>query len=51
MEPFLGVQQQGETLDDYPQLVRAREALFENLAGWGKALKAARERTTQAAAA
>ena len=43
MEPFLGILQQGRTLDDYPYLAQAREALFDNLAWWGGALKAARE--------
>ncbi|MDB5448296.1 MAG: NADPH-dependent reductase family protein [Phenylobacterium sp.] len=42
MEPFLGVLQQGRTLDDYPYLVEARGALFDDLAWWGGALKAAR---------
>jgi NAD(P)H-dependent FMN reductase len=51
MEPFLGVVQHGKTLDDYPHLVRAREALFEDLVWWGKALKAAREVRENAAAA
>jgi len=43
MEPLLGVLQQGKTLDDYPYLAQARNALFEHLAWWGRALKAARE--------
>jgi NAD(P)H-dependent FMN reductase len=51
MEPFMGVLQQGKALNDFPHLVRAREALFENLVWWGKALKLAREGTAQAAAA
>lgn len=51
MEPFLGVLQHGKTLDDYPQLVRARDQLFENLVWWGHALKSARERPQDAAAA
>lgn len=50
MEPFLGVLQQGKTLDDYPYLVTARNAVFDNLVWWGNALKAAREEGTKAAA-
>jgi len=42
MEPFLGVLQHGKSLDDFPHLVRAREALFDDLVWWGTALKAAR---------
>ena len=42
MEPFLGVVQQGKSLDDYPFLVQSRQALFDNLAWWGHALKDAR---------
>jgi NAD(P)H-dependent FMN reductase len=42
MEPFLGVFREGKSLDDYPHLLRARDALFENLVWWGSALKAAR---------
>lgn len=51
MEPFLGVLQQGKALDDYPHLVRAREALFDDLIWWGNALKTAREGRQSAAAA
>ncbi len=42
MEPYLGVVQQGKTLDDYAYLVAARTAVFENLVWWGNALKTAR---------
>lgn len=42
MEPFLGILQQGKTLDDYPYLVAARATLFDEIAWWGNALKAAR---------
>lgn len=42
MEPYLGVVQQGRTLDDYEHLVQARTALFEHLAWWASALRAAR---------
>lgn len=51
MDPFLGVLKNGKSLDDYPQLVRAREALLDNLVWWGNALKAAREASSEAAAA
>lgn len=43
MEPFLGVLQQGKTLDDFPYLAQAREALFDNLVWWAGALRDARE--------
>ncbi|WP_213982100.1 NAD(P)H-dependent oxidoreductase [Sphingomonas sp. dw_22] len=43
MEPFLGILQQGKTLDDYDYLVAARNTLFDELAWWARALKAARE--------
>jgi NAD(P)H-dependent FMN reductase len=49
MEPYLGVIQQGKTLDDYPYLVQARAAMFDNLVWWGKALKLAREAVRAAA--
>lgn len=42
MEPYLGVVQQGKTLDDYPHLVTARKAVFDQMVWWGNALKAAR---------
>ena len=51
MEPYLGVVQQGRTLDDYPYLLQARDGMFENLVWWGEALKAARERDAEAMAA
>ena len=43
LEPFLGVLQEGKTLDDYPYLAQARAALFDDLVWWGLALKSARE--------
>jgi NAD(P)H-dependent FMN reductase len=46
MEPYLGVVQQGRTLDDYDHLVGARTAMFDDLLWWGEALKAARGRST-----
>jgi NAD(P)H-dependent FMN reductase len=49
MEPFLGILQQGKSLDDYPFLVQSREALFDDLAWWADALKAARVETALAA--
>ena len=42
MEPFVGVMMHGKTLDDYDHLVTARATLFDELAWWGDALKAAR---------
>lgn len=42
MEPFLGILRSGRTLNDYDYLVQSREALFDHLAWWGEALKAAR---------
>lgn len=42
MEPYLGVVQQSKTLDDYPYIVDARKAVFDQMAWWGKALKTAR---------
>jgi NAD(P)H-dependent FMN reductase len=51
MEPYLGVVQQGRTLDDYPYLVQARDGMFQNLVWWGEALKAARERDAESLAA
>lgn len=43
MEPFLGILTQGKTLDDYEHLVKARDTVFDEIAWWGNALKAARE--------
>jgi NAD(P)H-dependent FMN reductase len=45
MEPFLGILQQGRTLNDYEYLGQSREVMFDHLAWWGVALKAARQRT------
>ena len=42
MEPFLGILQQGKTLDDYPYLAASRTTLFDEIAWWGNALRAAR---------
>jgi NAD(P)H-dependent FMN reductase len=50
MEPFLGVVQQGKSLDDYPYLVQARDGVLDNLVWWGNALKAARAESAKVAA-
>jgi NAD(P)H-dependent FMN reductase len=50
MEPFLGILRQGRALNDYEYLVRSRDAMFDHLAWWGEALKAARQSTGRAAA-
>jgi NAD(P)H-dependent FMN reductase len=42
VEPYLGVIQDGRSLDDYPRLVNARTSMFDDLIWWGNALKAAR---------
>lgn len=43
LEPFVAVATQGKSLDEYEALARARTALFNDLAWWGTALKAARQ--------
>jgi NAD(P)H-dependent FMN reductase len=43
MEPYLGIVQQGKSLDDYAYLVSARTAMFNDLVWWARALKNARE--------
>lgn len=43
MEPFLGILMHGKTLDDYEYLVTSRNVLFDEIAWWGRALKAARD--------
>ena len=48
VEPFLGILRQGRTLNDYEYLMKSREAMFDHLAWWGEALKAARQRTKAA---
>jgi NAD(P)H-dependent FMN reductase len=45
MEPFLGILQQGHSLNDYPFLVKSRDAVLDQLVWWGGALKAARAST------
>jgi NAD(P)H-dependent FMN reductase len=42
LEPFLGVLTQGKALDDYPFLVSARTAMFDQLVWWARALETAR---------
>jgi NAD(P)H-dependent FMN reductase len=46
MEPYLGIVQQGRSLNDYEYLVQSRGAMFDHLVWWGEALKAARQRTS-----
>jgi NAD(P)H-dependent FMN reductase len=48
MEPFLGILQNGRSLNDYDYLAQSREAMFDHLVWWGEALKAARQRTAAA---
>jgi len=43
MEPFMGVLQHGKSLDEFPYLVEARDAQFDELAWWGRALRDARQ--------
>src|SRR6266851_8779900 len=38
----------GRSLNDYEYLVQSREAMFDHLAWWGEALKAARQTTGRA---
>src|SRR3982074_1988822 len=45
MEPYLGIVQNGRSLNDYDYLVQSRTAMFDNLVWWGEALKAARRKT------
>jgi NAD(P)H-dependent FMN reductase len=42
MEPYLGIVQQGRSLNDYDYLVQSRNTMFDQLVWWGKALKTAR---------
>ena len=44
MEPYLGIIQNGRSLNDYDYLVQSRTAMFDNLVWWGEALKAARHK-------
>jgi NAD(P)H-dependent FMN reductase len=45
MEPYLGIVQNGRSLNDYDYLVQGRTAMFNDLVWWGEALKAARQKT------
>ncbi|HEY4303769.1 MAG TPA: NAD(P)H-dependent oxidoreductase [Gemmatimonadaceae bacterium] len=49
MEPFLGIVREGKSLDDYAYLVQSRDAMFERLAWWARALRAARHEKLAAA--
>lgn len=42
MIEFLGIWQQGKNFEDFPHLGQSAEAMFEDLAWWTQALKAAR---------
>ena len=44
-EPYLGIIQNGHSLNDYDYLVQSRTAMFDDLVWWGEALKAARRKT------
>jgi hypothetical protein len=45
MEPYLGIVQNGRSLNDYDYLVQSRTAMFDDLVWWGEALKAARQKS------
>jgi NAD(P)H-dependent FMN reductase len=45
MEPYLGIVQNGRSLNDYDYLVQSRTAMFNDLVWWGEALKTARRKT------
>jgi NAD(P)H-dependent FMN reductase len=49
LEPLLGVLQGGRTLDSYEYLNQSRTALFDQIAWWAAALKAARTSSALAA--
>jgi NAD(P)H-dependent FMN reductase len=51
MEPFLGILQNGRSLNDYEYLVQARKAMLDHLVWWGEALKTARRATAAATGA
>ena len=48
MEPYLGIVQNGRSLNDYGYLVQSRQAMFDHLVWWCEALKAARQKATAA---
>jgi NAD(P)H-dependent FMN reductase len=45
MEPFLGILQNGRSLNDFEYLAKSRGLMFDHLVWWGEALKAARHMT------
>src|SRR5260370_10874883 len=45
MEPYLGIIQNGRSLNDYDYLAQSRELMFDHLVWWGGALKSARPKT------
>jgi NAD(P)H-dependent FMN reductase len=47
LEPFIGVLFQGKTLNDFPYLIPARTAMFEQLVWYARALAAARAQTAE----
>jgi NAD(P)H-dependent FMN reductase len=49
-EPFLGILQKDRSLNDYEYLVQSRDSMFDHLAWWGEALKAARQTARRAPA-
>jgi NAD(P)H-dependent FMN reductase len=51
MEPFLGILQQGRTLDSYDYLNQSRDAMFTQLVWWAEALKTARAQSALAGVA
>ena len=51
VDGYLGVVQEGKSLEEFPRLVQARTALFDDLVWWGRALKGARQSDENKAAA
>jgi hypothetical protein len=47
MEPYLGIIQNGRSLNDYEYLVQSRTAMFNDLVWWGEASSAARQKPEQ----
>jgi NAD(P)H-dependent FMN reductase len=47
LEPFIGVLQEGKSLEDYPFLVQGRTTMLDQLAWWATALRAARVSTAE----
>ena len=43
IEPYLGIIQNGRSLNDYDYFVQSRKAMFDDPVWWGEALKAARK--------